>query len=99
MAGILDFDFLKKKPIREFLKKRPTLILEKPLVEMLGIDPPELPPGITREEAIEVVAATEWARNLATGWLKAFMPTLTPGTPEYEEAHKRISRRVAAGVI
>ena len=88
------------KPIRKILQNRPTLILEEPLVVTLGLDPPaELPPGVTREEAIEVIAGSAWAQNLATGWLKAFMPDLRPGTPEYEEAHKRIARRVAEGVL
>ena len=53
-------------PFLDFLKGRPTLILEKPLVEKLGIDPPELPPGVTREEAKEVIKAA-WGVKLATG--------------------------------
>jgi len=32
-------DLLKKKPIREFLGKRPTIILEKPLVLKLNLNP------------------------------------------------------------
>lgn len=54
---------------------------------------------ISREEAINVIARSEWAQNLATGWLKAFVPDLTPGTPKYEETKWRIARRVSAGVI
>lgn len=31
---------LKEKPIRSLLRNRPTLILDKPLVELMGLDPP-----------------------------------------------------------
>jgi len=36
---VFDVDLLKKKPIREFLGKRPTLILEEPLVAKLNLNP------------------------------------------------------------
>lgn len=58
-----------------------------------------LPPGVSREEAIEIVSKSEWAQNLAAGWLRAFMPELKPGTPEYEGKKNEIAKRVAAGVV
>jgi len=56
------------KPLRTALSKRPTLILDKPLVELLGLDPPQvvLPPGVTEEEAIETVREL-WGKKLAAG--------------------------------
>lgn len=58
-----------------------------------------LPPGVTREEAIEVVASSEWAQNLAAGWLRRFFPEMRPGTPEYEKKKWEIARAVAAGIV
>jgi len=91
----------RKTPILDALKRRPTFILDEPLVRKFNPISGQvaLPPGITREEAIEVVAGTEWATNLAAGWLKKFFPELTPGTPEYERKRAEISRVVAAGII
>ncbi|MHC1627625.1 MAG: hypothetical protein ACXQTI_02180 [Candidatus Nezhaarchaeales archaeon] len=93
----------RKTPILDVLKRRPTFILDEPLVKKLNptllSGQVVLPPGITREEAIEVVAASEWATNLAAGWLKRFFPELTPGTPEYKRKKAEIARIVAAGIV
>jgi len=95
--GILNLEILKRKPIRSILRRRPTIILKKPLVELLGLDPPQLPPGVTLEEAIEVVAATPWATNLAIGFAKRM--GYEPCTPEYPDVVNRIRYMVARGLV
>jgi len=92
----------RKTPILDALKRRPTFILDEPLVKKFNptlSGQVALPPGITREEAIEVVASSEWAQNLAAGWLNKFFPEMTPGTPEYERKKAEIARVVAAGIV
>lgn len=89
---------LKEKPIRSFLSKRPTLVLSKPLVVLLGIDPPlELPPGVTPEQAVEVVAGSAWARGWASGIAK--LAGYTPGTPEFTKQVERLSKFVARRML
>lgn len=92
----------KMGPFRRWLARRETWIKRPKFFK----NPSSNPNGIlidtrtiSREEAINVIARSEWAQNLATGWLKAFVPDLMPGTPKYEEAKWRIARRVSAGVI
>jgi len=52
-----------------------------------------LPPGVTEEEAIELVASSDWARNWAEGIAK--LAGLKPGTKEFEEQVERLSKFVA----
>ena len=83
------------KPLRTALSKRPTLILEKPLVELLGLDPPQvvLPPGVTEEQAVAIMATTSWAKNWAEGIAK--LAGFKPSTPRYHTQVKRLSEFVA----
>ena len=83
------------KPLRTALSKRPTLILEKPLVELLGLDPPQipLPPGVTEEQAVATIAATPWAKGWAEGIAK--LAGYKPSTPRYHAQVKRLSEFVA----
>ena len=66
-------EFLKKRPVRDFLKEREPLIPRKKIVDVLNLDSPvmgqeiALPPDVTPEAAIEVVSRTAWARGLAEG--------------------------------
>jgi len=87
------------KPLRTLLRERPTLILEKPLVELLGLDPPQivLPPGVTEEEAVATIAATPWA----TGWGEgiARLAGYKSSTPEYHTQVKRLSEFVARRLL
>ena len=91
----------RKGPIREFLSKRPTLILPKPLISLLGLNPnPEkvrIDRLITYDEAVAVVSRTPWAVNLARGMAEA--GGLKPDTPEYRAFVERFSRRVAEGLV
>jgi len=93
----------RKTPVLDALKRRQTFILNEPLVKkfnpVFSAQAAPLPPGISREEAIEVVASSEWAQNLSAGWLRKFFPELTPGTPEYERKKAEIARTVAAGIV
>jgi len=55
-------------------------------------------PELTREQRVEAIMETEWAKNLAHGWVTKVLG-LTPTTREYEEMTKRIARRVAEGMV
>jgi hypothetical protein len=56
-------------PLVDLLKGRPTILLKQPLIlranTSLGMHA-QLPPGVTREEAKEVVKSA-WGRKLAAG--------------------------------
>jgi len=56
-----------------------------------------LPPGITPEQAAEVVGATPWARRLAEG--QARKGGLQPGTRAYERFVQEYARAVAEGLV
>jgi len=96
-------EILERKPIRTWLKNRPTIVLEKPLIAMLesGLFEGQvaLPAGVTPEEAIEVVARSEWARKLAEGVCGPKYAGFTPGTPEFEACVYNVSHKVAARVL
>jgi len=96
-------EILERKPIRSWLKNRPTVILEKPLIAMfesgLFEGQVELPPGITPEEAIEVVARSDWARKLAEGVCGPKYAGFSPGTREFEQCVYNVSHKVAARVL
>jgi len=57
-------------PVIDLLKRRPTIVLQEPLI-LRAASPSrgmfaQLPPGVTEEEAKEVVKAA-WGRKLAAG--------------------------------
>lgn len=65
-------DFLREKPLRNWLEERDTLIERPKLITNLptlraSVPPVPLPPGISPEEAKEVIARTNWARGIAEG--------------------------------
>jgi hypothetical protein len=95
--------FLKEGPIRKFLRERETLIPRKKLLELIGGQllgqEAVLPPGVTPEAAIETVARSAWARNLAEGVCGPGYAGFTPGTPEFETCVYNVSHRVAARVL
>jgi len=100
VATVLD-----RKPVRTYLKERETLVPRKKLVDIFGIDPDflrfEQVPAIdrvSRADAIEVIAASKWARGLAEGVCGPGYVGLTPGTPEYERCVYTVSHRVAERV-
>lgn len=49
------------------LGERKTILLRQPLVKILGLNPGKLPAGITKAQAAEVMAATDWAINAGYG--------------------------------
>jgi hypothetical protein len=95
---------LERKPLRVYLHERETLVPRKKLVDILGIDPDltfaqvPLIDRIRREDAIEVIAGSSWARGLAEGVCGPGYVGLTPGTPEYERCIYTVSHRVAEKV-
>jgi len=97
-------EVLERKPFRTYLKERETLIPHKKLVDIIGIDPDltfaQVPviDRVSREEAIEVIASSTWARSLAEGVCGPGYVGLTPGTPEYERCVYTVSHRVAEKV-
>jgi len=98
-------EVLERKPFRTYLKERETLIPRKKLVDIIGIDPDltfaQVPPiidRVSREEAIEVIASSTWARSLAEGVCGPGYVGLAPGTPEYERCIYTVSHRVAEKV-
>jgi len=99
MAAILDH-----KPVRTYLKERETLVPRKKFVDIFGIDPDFLQfeqapiDRVRREDAVEVIAASKWARSLAEGVCGPGYVGLTPGTPEYERCVYTVSHRVAEKV-
>jgi len=105
MATVLD-----RKPVRTYLKERETLVPRKKLTDILGIDPslfgfeqvPPIPPivdTVSPANAIEVVAASSWARGLAEGVCGPGYAGFTPGTPEFERCVYNVSHKVAARVL
>ncbi len=98
-------EVLERKPIRTYLKEREPLIPRKKIVDILNIDPADflhfqvpLIDRIRREDAVEVIAASTWARSLAEGVCGPGYVGLTPGTPEYERCIYTVSHRVAEKV-
>jgi len=55
------------------------------------------PSPITREEAVEIVAGTEWARHWGEGMCR--LAGITPGTPEWESCVSRLARRAAERIM
>lgn len=77
-------------PIRRALSEfEPMLLRDRPKVFTQA----ELPPGITREEAIEALAASPWAVQWAEGMLR--LAGVSPAVPDYERRKKELARRVA----
>jgi len=56
-----------------------------------------LPEGVTREEAIEIIAATPWAERAARGMAR--LGGLMPGTPEFESFVRHYRSAVARGMV
>lgn len=56
-----------------------------------------LPPGISREQASEVVSLTPWARRLAEG--QARKGGLKPGSKTYDNFVEQYALAVAAGMV
>lgn len=105
MASILE-----RKPLRTFLKEREPLIPRKKLIDMLGSSfggqiedlIGQVIPVVDRvrpEDAIEVVAASTWAQELAKGVCGPGYAGFTPGTPEFERCVYNVSHKVAARVL
>lgn len=69
---------------------------ELPLPRWL-IRSPELPPGVTYEQAVSVIAGGAWARGLAEGIARR--GGLTPDTPEWRKFVDTFSRAVAEGML
>lgn len=55
------------------------------------------PEPITREEAVEAIAESKWAKHWAEGMAR--LVGLTPASPEWEETIERLSRKVAEKVV
>lgn len=91
-------DIFKNGPLRKLLKEWKTILPRPRLVDLLK-QKVELPPGVSPEQAIEIVAKSEWARKLAEGVCGPGWVGLTPGTPEYESCVYNVSHRVAAKVL
>lgn len=63
-------DVLREKPLRSWLEERETLIPRPKLISSFTkrtVPPIELPVGVTRGEAVEAIAGTNWARGIAQG--------------------------------
>jgi hypothetical protein len=56
-----------------------------------------LPKGVTKEEAIEIIAATPWAERAARGMAR--LGGLTIGTPEYETFVSHYRYALARGMV
>ncbi|MBW2561195.1 MAG: hypothetical protein JRE40_10140 [Deltaproteobacteria bacterium] len=80
--------------VRKFLSEWEPLIPGRPKV----FAQQEFPPGVTREQAVEIVAGTDWAQGLARGMCSKLFG-VAPGTAEYEACVRRVSRKVAEGVL
>jgi len=52
---------------------------------------------VSKEEAIDIVAGTEWAQGWADGMCR--MAGLSPGTTEYEQCFDKLTTKVASEVI
>lgn len=90
--------FRDKGPVMSFLSERKTVVLDEPLIVKLGIDPPqELPPGITKEAAVELIAGTPWAMGAGEGVARKL--GLTPDTPEFRAAAYNWAKALAEGML
>jgi len=88
--------------IKNYLRERETLIPRPKLVDFFEgniFGQITLPPGVTPEQAIEVVARSEWARKLAEGVCGPKYAGFAPGTPEFETCVRNVSHKVAARVL
>jgi len=95
---------LKRKPLREILRRRPTIILRAPIVELLGLDPPEVVPEgvkvdrvLTKEELVKAVEMSAWASHLAEGM--AERGKLKKCTKAYHTFVGHLKRAVAEGFV
>ena len=61
---------MREKPVRSWLETRQTIIPRPKLINSFtkhGVPPIDLPAGISRDEAVEAIAGTTWARGIAQG--------------------------------
>jgi len=97
-----------RKAVKESLEKKLKIkvplgskIIPRPIAEKLW-DPPEYievdHQKVPFELAKKIVADTDWARNLAKGWVEKVLG-LKPGDPGYEEAVRKVALKVAEGVL
>lgn len=86
-------------PIIKFLRERPTLILKEPLIKMLlgEAEKIKVDREISREELVEAIKRSAWARGIAEGLAKK--GGLKPCTEEYHKFVDTLSRAVAEGFV
>lgn len=97
-------NLLEKKPIRAWLKERETLLPRPKFADMLNLlqfseskhVAIPLPPGVSPREAVDLVAETSWAKNLAAG-VCSKLAGLT-GTA-YDRCVVNASKKVAMGLL
>lgn len=77
-------------PARRFLSEWKPIIPDRPRVFAQRA---ELPPGVTREVAVESLAASPWATQWAEGMLR--LAGVAPTDPSYEARKRELARRVA----
>ena len=61
---------MREKPVRTWLEERQTLIPRAKLITSFTgrtVPPIDLPAGVTRDQAVEAIAGTTWARGIAQG--------------------------------
>jgi len=95
---VSSLDFLREKPLRSWLENRETLVPRAKLISSLSkraVPPIELPAGVSREDAIEAIAGTNWARGIAQGL--ADKGGLS-GTPR-DHFIDRFAHQVAEGIV
>jgi len=80
-------------PIRDFLKSWQP-ILPRPKFFQQGI-----PANVTREQAIEVIAATPWAQDAGYGIARLILGEAAADTPEFRNIQQRWARALAEGMI
>lgn len=92
-------EVLEKQPIRSWLRERECLIPRPKLIDMISSTKHAaipLPPGISAKDAVDLVAETSWAKNLAAG-ICSKLAGLT-GTA-YDRCVANASKRVAMGLL
>ena len=94
---------LERQPVRTFLRGRETLVPRKKLVNLVGHaygggykEPVPLPEGITAQQAVEVVARSSWATELAKGVCGQGYASLKEGSAEWYACIQNVSHRVAS---
>jgi hypothetical protein len=87
-------------PVRDFLKSwqpilpRPKFFQQQQRYEYQGI-----PANVSREQAIEVIAATPWAQDAGYGIARLILGEAAADTPEFRNIQQRWARALAEGMI